>query len=110
MSRVSAAPKFRELVRTKRRQDDVLPSCVSGGRGETSLYDPTMLCSPQAGAGWWPSDKQKDEIGRACMAISRGYHFFINPGPTNIPDRVLRAMDRGAIDFNGAQRSEEHTS
>jgi alanine-glyoxylate transaminase/serine-glyoxylate transaminase/serine-pyruvate transaminase len=37
------------------------------------------------------------------MAISRGYHFFINPGPTNIPDRVLRAMDRGAIDFNGAQ-------
>jgi len=37
------------------------------------------------------------------MAVSRGYHFFINPGPTNIPDRVLRAMDRGAIDFNGAQ-------
>jgi alanine-glyoxylate transaminase/serine-glyoxylate transaminase/serine-pyruvate transaminase len=37
------------------------------------------------------------------MTVSRGYHFFINPGPTNIPDRVLRAMDRGAIDFNGAQ-------
>jgi alanine-glyoxylate transaminase/serine-glyoxylate transaminase/serine-pyruvate transaminase len=37
------------------------------------------------------------------MAVSRGYHFFINPGPTNIPDRVLRAMDRGAIDFNGPQ-------
>lgn len=37
------------------------------------------------------------------MAVNRGYHFFINPGPTNIPDRVLRAMDRGAIDFNGAQ-------
>jgi alanine-glyoxylate transaminase / serine-glyoxylate transaminase / serine-pyruvate transaminase len=37
------------------------------------------------------------------MAVSRGYHFFINPGPTNIPDRVLRAMDRGAIDFNGVQ-------
>jgi alanine-glyoxylate transaminase / serine-glyoxylate transaminase / serine-pyruvate transaminase len=37
------------------------------------------------------------------MAVSRGYHFFINPGPTNIPDRVLRAMDRGAIDFTGAQ-------
>jgi alanine-glyoxylate transaminase / serine-glyoxylate transaminase / serine-pyruvate transaminase len=37
------------------------------------------------------------------MAVSRGYHFFINPGPTNIPDRVLRAMDRGSIDFNGAQ-------
>ena len=37
------------------------------------------------------------------MTVSRGYHFFINPGPTNIPDRVLRAMDRGSIDFNGAQ-------
>jgi alanine-glyoxylate transaminase/serine-glyoxylate transaminase/serine-pyruvate transaminase len=37
------------------------------------------------------------------MAVSRGYHFFINPGPTNIPDRILRAMDRGAIDFNGVQ-------
>jgi len=37
------------------------------------------------------------------MAVSRGSHFFINPGPTNIPDRILRAMDRGAIDFNGAQ-------
>jgi len=37
------------------------------------------------------------------MAVSRGYHFFINPGPTNIPDRILRAMDRGAIDFTGAQ-------
>src|ERR1700758_5175317 len=37
------------------------------------------------------------------MSVSRGSHFFINPGPTNIPDRVLRAMDRGAIDFTGAQ-------
>ena len=37
------------------------------------------------------------------MAVSRGYHFFQNPGPTNIPDRVLRAMDRGTIDFTGAQ-------
>src|ERR1700738_1664881 len=37
------------------------------------------------------------------MAVSRGYPFFINPGPTNIPDRILRAMDRGAIDFTGAQ-------
>jgi alanine-glyoxylate transaminase/serine-glyoxylate transaminase/serine-pyruvate transaminase len=35
--------------------------------------------------------------------MANGYHFFMNPGPTNIPDRVLRAMDRGAIDFNAAQ-------
>ena len=30
----------------------------------------------------------------------RGRHFFANPGPTNIPDSVLRAMDRPTIDFN----------
>ena len=33
-------------------------------------------------------------------AKARGRHFFANPGPTNIPDSVLRAMDRGSIDFN----------
>ncbi len=37
------------------------------------------------------------------MTVRRGYHFFQNPGPTNIPERVLRAMDRGVIDFNGAE-------
>jgi alanine-glyoxylate transaminase / serine-glyoxylate transaminase / serine-pyruvate transaminase len=35
--------------------------------------------------------------------MAHGQHFFMNPGPTNIPDRILRAMDRGAIDFTGAQ-------
>jgi len=28
-----------------------------------------------------------------------GRHFFMNPGPTNIPDVVLRAMDRPTMDF-----------
>jgi alanine-glyoxylate transaminase/serine-glyoxylate transaminase/serine-pyruvate transaminase len=35
--------------------------------------------------------------------MAHGMHFFMNPGPTNIPDRILRAMDRGTIDFNSAQ-------
>jgi alanine-glyoxylate transaminase/serine-glyoxylate transaminase/serine-pyruvate transaminase len=35
--------------------------------------------------------------------MANGYHFFMNPGPTNIPDRILRAMDRGTIDFTGAK-------
>ncbi|MDE2007254.1 MAG: aminotransferase class V-fold PLP-dependent enzyme [Rhodospirillales bacterium] len=30
----------------------------------------------------------------------RGRHFFANPGPTNIPDPVLRAIDRPTIDFH----------
>jgi alanine-glyoxylate transaminase/serine-glyoxylate transaminase/serine-pyruvate transaminase len=37
------------------------------------------------------------------MSVNRGYQFFQNPGPTNIPDRILRAMDRAAIDFTGAE-------
>ena len=33
------------------------------------------------------------------MARKTGRQFFANPGPTNIPDSVLRAMDRPTIDF-----------
>lgn len=29
----------------------------------------------------------------------RGRQFFANPGPTNIPESVLRAIDRAAVDF-----------
>ena len=32
----------------------------------------------------------------------RGRHFFANPGPTNIPDSILRAIDRPTIDFHDA--------
>src|SRR6195952_1213047 len=34
------------------------------------------------------------------MPKPRGRHFFADPGPTNIPDSVLRALDRPSIDFN----------
>ena len=30
----------------------------------------------------------------------RGRQFFANPGPTNIPDSVLRAIDRPTVDFH----------
>ena len=30
---------------------------------------------------------------------ARGRQFFFNPGPTNIPDRVLGAMHRATVDF-----------
>ena len=33
------------------------------------------------------------------MPRKPGRQFFANPGPTNIPDQVLRAMDRPSIDF-----------
>lgn len=33
------------------------------------------------------------------MSRKTGRQFFSNPGPTNIPDSVLRAMDRPTVDF-----------
>lgn len=36
----------------------------------------------------------------------RGRPLFQHPGPTNIPDRVLRAMDRAVIDYNSAEFQE----
>ena len=32
------------------------------------------------------------------MALRSGRHFLQIPGPTNVPDRVLRAIDRPTID------------
>ncbi|MDP6705975.1 MAG: aminotransferase class V-fold PLP-dependent enzyme [Alphaproteobacteria bacterium] len=33
------------------------------------------------------------------MSVVRGRQFLAIPGPTNIPDRILRAMDRPTVDF-----------
>ncbi len=35
------------------------------------------------------------------MASRRGRHFLQIPGPTNVPDRVLRAIDQPTIDHRG---------
>jgi alanine-glyoxylate transaminase/serine-glyoxylate transaminase/serine-pyruvate transaminase len=32
-----------------------------------------------------------------------GWHFLQIPGPTNVPDRVLRAMARPTIDHRGPE-------
>ena len=32
-----------------------------------------------------------------------GRHFLQTPGPTNVPERVLRAMDRNAINHRGPE-------
>jgi alanine-glyoxylate transaminase/serine-glyoxylate transaminase/serine-pyruvate transaminase len=37
------------------------------------------------------------------MSGPSGRHFLQLPGPTNVPDRVLRAMDRALIDHRGPQ-------
>jgi len=40
------------------------------------------------------------------MTLHTGKHFLQIPGPTNIPDRVLRAMDRPSMDHRGAEFAE----
>ena len=35
------------------------------------------------------------------MTATRGRHFLQIPGPTNVPDRILRAIDRPTIDHRG---------
>src|SRR5437899_3177778 len=35
--------------------------------------------------------------------VRTGRHFLQIPGPTNVPDRVLRAMDRPVIDHRGPE-------
>ncbi|HZU32618.1 MAG TPA: aminotransferase class V-fold PLP-dependent enzyme [Candidatus Angelobacter sp.] len=40
------------------------------------------------------------------MTIHTGRHFLQIPGPTNVPDRVLRAMDRPVIDHRGPEFAE----
>jgi len=37
----------------------------------------------------------------AIVRTQRGWQFFMHPGPTNIPLRVLQAMARPAVDFTG---------
>jgi alanine-glyoxylate transaminase/serine-glyoxylate transaminase/serine-pyruvate transaminase len=37
------------------------------------------------------------------MAIHTGRHFLQIPGPTNVPDRVLRAIDQPTIDHRGPE-------
>lgn len=42
----------------------------------------------------------------ALNAHSSGRHFLQIPGPTNVPDRVLRAIDQATIDHRGPQFGE----
>jgi len=37
------------------------------------------------------------------VSFRSGRHFLQLPGPTNVPDRVLRAMDRPTIDHRGSE-------
>ncbi len=40
------------------------------------------------------------------MVVQTGRHFLQIPGPSNVPDRVLRAMDMPTIDHRGPEFAE----
>ena len=47
-----------------------------------------------------PIEHSQGTFMSATTPRPRGRQFFANPGPTNIPDSVLRALDRPSIDFH----------
>ena len=40
------------------------------------------------------------------MSNTAGRHFLQVPGPTNVPDRIIRAMARPTIDHRGPEFAE----
>ena len=50
--------------------------------------------------------KIKAHPGRTTMTVHTGRHFLQIPGPTNVPDRVLRAMDMPTLDHRGPEFAE----
>src|ERR1700688_4102703 len=42
-------------------------------------------------------------MNRPSLSRTSGRHFLQNPGPTNVPDRILRAMDRPTIDHRSGE-------
>src|SRR5207245_5876945 len=52
-----------------------------------------------------PLSQENSREGRP-MTLHTGRHFLQIPGPTNIPDRVLRAMDMPGMDHRSAEFAE----
>ncbi|MBV8415812.1 MAG: aminotransferase class V-fold PLP-dependent enzyme, partial [Verrucomicrobia bacterium] len=42
-------------------------------------------------------------MNRPLVSYRSGRHFLQIPGPTNVPDRILRAIDRPTIDHRSAE-------
>jgi alanine-glyoxylate transaminase/serine-glyoxylate transaminase/serine-pyruvate transaminase len=56
---------------------------------------------------WCYSSAPNDLAGKGPqMTVHTGRHFLQIPGPTNIPDRVLRAMDMPGLDHRGPEFAE----
>src|SRR5471030_1081537 len=66
---------------------------------------------PQSNSSAPSADRSRPVNAPAAVQANtkpRGRQFFNNPGPTNIPDRILRAMDRPVMDFLAPEFLEIH--
>ena len=60
-----------------------------------------MLSRPpcnRSARAWWDGSRRKRK-----MAFKSGRHFLQLPGPTNVPERIRRAMSRPTIDHRGPE-------
>src|ERR1700742_266663 len=81
--------------------------------GETTL-DPIQVYSCAVGfSRYIPPRKSAlkrtictPQIEDGTMVVQTGRHFLQIPGPSNVPDRVLRAMDMPTIDHRGPEFAE----
>src|ERR1700728_4029211 len=89
------------VVRSNGRRAPFVASKPASNRAP-HLYNPPLSLM-DAHAGDAPADPRQHTTCKDPLMPTtrpRGRQFFANPGPTNIPDSVLRAMDRPSIDFN----------
>src|SRR6266403_3124218 len=66
--------------------------------GEGTRLSKSVIRAPQSQETAWE--------GRPMTVLHTGRHFLQIPGPTNIPDRVLRAMDMPGMDHRSAEFAE----
>src|SRR5258706_7461082 len=88
--------------------------CVGAAQGHIGVNDVIVSFSPPAGEGTRlsksviraPQSQETRPEGRPMTLLHTGRHFLQIPGPTNIPDRVLRAMDMPGMDHRSAEFAE----
>jgi alanine-glyoxylate transaminase/serine-glyoxylate transaminase/serine-pyruvate transaminase len=82
------------------------PTPTTGG-GATLLCIDARPPAEEKPLEWCYSSAPNDSAGKGPpMTVHTGRHFLQIPGPTNIPDRVLRAMDMPGLDHRGPEFAE----
>src|ERR1043165_1628780 len=59
----------------------------------------------KAAGSWYPTSSRRQR-GISAMTAHQGRHYLQIPGPSPVPDRVLRAMDMPVIDHRSAAFAE----